>query len=295
MNIKMRFLPFILATVLLCSCGSSTEVSSQADTGGNQEVAAQPVSEAPAANTAEVVTETTSNDAAITNKITIEDNIDLSYVKDTSAAGLFKDFLSGNATAAFNGDNVSLGNLIATNIDLEEYGSEGQTMTEYLSDQCAISYAVSEASEPTLYLEIMNVMVEGAIYQIRINDGGLYVNSNLDTGWSDSLSVYPNGMLAVYHGMSLPTVEYFYDGTDKMLDIISGEGKAKLLIFGPKSYFETDFEQAKSDYEAMADTVLAYEDDPFAEFASERDDVVKMSADNDLIEWKQIKVTSFEE
>ena len=82
MNIKMRFLPFILATVLLCSCGSSTEVSSQADTGGNQELAAQPVSEAPAANTAEVVTETTSNDAAITNKITIEDNIDLSYVKE---------------------------------------------------------------------------------------------------------------------------------------------------------------------------------------------------------------------
>ncbi len=295
MSIKMRFVPVILAAILLCGCGSDAETVSQAATGTKDDVAAQPVSEAPATDTAGNAAGNTDVAADITNKMTVEDNIDLSYVKDTSAAGLFKDFMSGNAVAKFNGENVSLGSLIASDIDLEEAVSEGKTVAEYLGENVAISYVVSEASEPTLYVEIMNVMVEGYIYQIRIKDGGLYVNSNLDTGWSDSLSVYPNGMVGVYHGMNLPTVEYFYDATSKLMDVISGEGKASLLIFGPKSYFDTDFDQAKADYEAMADTVLAYEEDPYSEFASQRDEAVKGSADNDIIAWNQINVISFEE
>ncbi len=295
MSIKMRFVPVILAAILLCGCGSDAETVSQAATGTKDDVAAQPVSEAPATDTAGNAAGNTDVAADITNKMTVEDNIDLSYVTDTSAAGLFKDFMSGNAVAKFNGENVSLGSLIASDIDLEEAVSEGKTVAEYLGENVAISYVVSEASEPTLYVEIMNVMVEGYIYQIRIKDGGLYVNSNLDTGWSDSLSVYPNGMVGIYHGMNLPTVEYFYDATSKLMDVISGEGKAALLIFGPKSYFDTDFDQAKADYEAMADTVLAYEEDLYSEFASQRDEAVKGSADNDIIAWNQINVISFEE
>ncbi len=265
MNLKKCLVPLILSALLLCSCGSSVEAGSKAD--------ATPHT---------------------TNKLTVEDNIDLSYVKDTSAAGLFKQFLTDKAPATFNNEKVFLGDLLNQSFDEDSYDSGSQTIAEYLAENFAISYVVSEAKEPTLYLEIMNVMVEGAIYQIRIKDGGLYVNSNLDTGWSDSLSVYPNGMVGMYHGMHLPALEYYYDATDKLIDVVSGEGKAKLLIFGPKSYFEGDFDQALADYQEMADTVLAFEEDAVAEFGSQRDEVLKLSADNDVIDWNRVTVTNFE-
>ncbi|MBR5376922.1 MAG: hypothetical protein IK139_06540 [Lachnospiraceae bacterium] len=226
------------------------------------------------------------------NRLTVSDEFEVSGIKDADAAGLFKDFLLGSETAEYNGDKASLGDLLMKSIDEYGYDSESGTMTEYINGNYAVHFAASEASESTLYVEIMNVMVGGTVYQIRIKNNALYINSVLNTGWSDSVSVYTNGIIGIYHGMHLPMVDYYFDATDSLMDIYDGSSRAKLLIFGPKSYFDTGYEEALSEYQEQAENVLVFDEEMTDEITAKRDKLLGIS-DNDAIEWTKLEIKDF--
>ena len=227
--------------------------------------------------------------------LTVDENIDVSYVKDADAAAIFKDFLQNKITAQRDGSEIYLEDMLIAQIDDYDYDSESETMTEYLVGNCAICYCISEVDEPVLYVEIMNLMVEGIVYQLKIKDGALYVNSVVSTGGSDSVSVYPNGLIGLYHGMHLPMIQYYYDGRDSLIDVYDNSNKVKLIVVGPKNYFDTGFEEAKAEYEAQAETVLFFEDELSGEICAQRDEILGIAADDDLIIWKFVGVVDFEE
>ncbi len=228
------------------------------------------------------------------SKIKINDDFEVSGLKDQGAAGLFKEFLLGRETAEFNGDRASLWDLFMASFDEDTYDSENETLTENIAGNYAIHFAVSEASEPTLYIEIMNVMVAGTVYQIRIKGGSLFINSVLETGWSDSATVYSNGIMGIYHGMNLPVVDYYFDATEKIIDIYDGSSKAKLLIFGPKSFFDTDFDEALSAYQEQAENVLVFDEEMTEEITAKRDELLGIS-DSDAAEWTKLEVLDCKE
>ena len=74
-----------------------------------------------------------------------------------------------------------------------------------------------------------------------------------------------------------------------MIDIFDGSSKAKLLIFGPKSYFDTGFEEALSGYKEQAEEVLVFDEELTEDITAERDKLLGIS-DNDAKDWTKLEI-----
>ncbi len=331
MKIHLRLLPILLAATILSGCGNSAEnepidnnsensagiesidSNDSENNAGTESIENKSDENIVSSETLEDPTEENTNnneanadataetansneaDQATPKHLTVAEDIDVSYVKDADAAAIFKDFLLNKTSADHDGNEIFLENMLIDQIDDYDYDSETETMTEYLVGNYAISYVISEVDEPVLYIEIMNVMVGGSVYQLKTRGSDLYVNNVIGTGWSDSVSVYPNGLISLYHGMHLPVIQYYYDGRDSLIDVYDNSNKVQLIVVGPKSYFDTDFEEAKAEYEKQADTVLFFEDESFEDTAAQRDEILGLAADDDMIMWNKVTVVNFEE
>ena len=60
-----------------------------------------------------------------------------------------------------------------------------------------------------------------------------------------------------------------------------------MLIFGPKSYFDTGFEEALSEYQNKAEKVLVFDEEITDELTAERDGLLGIS-EADVIDWNKI-------
>ena len=300
---KVVLASIMAAAVVLSGCGSSAVAA----VGTSTETATENTkTETTAENTETTLAdnidteesaeaESTATDAIDKNILTVDGGFDVSAIKDKEAAEIFKNFLTSQCMADFDGKKASLGDLLMATFEVTGDDNADELMTDYLIDNYAVNFVISEVKEPVLYVEVRNVLVGGTVYQIKIKDKAPYVNSFLNTGWSDSTTVYTNGIIGIYHGMSLPTVDSYFDATDALVNIYDGKSKVKLIIFGPESAFDaTGYEEAFVEYTNQAENVLAFEDEITEDITEQRDKILGIS-DKDAIEWTKLAIVDFKE